>query len=95
MFGVLALAAGYELELRAERWADGIAAAQRRQAEGGMLPGKKHIGRPAITGSAELAVVRGLIADGKSVTEAARIGVRVASGKCAPLADRPSQGRPA
>ena len=35
MFGVLALAAEYELELRAER-----------QAEGRMLPGKKHIGRP-------------------------------------------------
>jgi len=35
-----------------------------------MLPGKKHIGRPAITGPAELAAVRGLIADGKSVTAA-------------------------
>jgi DNA invertase Pin-like site-specific DNA recombinase len=46
MFGVLALAAEYELELRAERQADGIAAARRRQAEGRMLPGKKHIGRP-------------------------------------------------
>jgi len=41
MFGVLALAAEYELELRAERQADGIAAARRRQAEGRMLPGKK------------------------------------------------------
>ncbi len=30
MFGVLALAAEYELELRAERQADGIAAARRR-----------------------------------------------------------------
>ena len=38
-----------------------------------MLPGKKHIGRPAVTGPAELAALRGLIADGKSVTEAARI----------------------
>jgi hypothetical protein len=46
MFGVLALAAEYELELRAERQAYGIAAARRRQAEGRMLPGKKHIGRP-------------------------------------------------
>ena len=73
MFGVLALAAEYELELRAERQADGIAAARRRQAEGRMLPGKKHIGRPAVTGPAELAALRGLIADGKSVTEAARI----------------------
>ena len=45
MFGVLALAAEYELELRAERQADGIAAARRRQDEGRMLPGKKHIGR--------------------------------------------------
>ena len=43
---MLALAAEYELELRAERQADGIAAARRRQAEGRMLPGKKHIGRP-------------------------------------------------
>ena len=50
MFGVLALAAEYELELRAERQADGIAAARRRQAEGRMLPGKKHIGRPPATG---------------------------------------------
>ena len=44
-----------------------------RQAEGRMLPGKKHIGRPAVTGLAELAALRGLIADGKSVTEATRI----------------------
>jgi DNA invertase Pin-like site-specific DNA recombinase len=70
MLGVLALAAEYELELRAERQADGIAAARRRQADGRMLPGKKHIGRPA--GPAELAALQGLIADGKSVTEAAR-----------------------
>jgi DNA invertase Pin-like site-specific DNA recombinase len=40
MFAVLAAAAEYELELRAERQAEGIAAAQRRQAEGKMLPGK-------------------------------------------------------
>ncbi len=73
MFGVLALAAEYELELRAERQADGIAAARRRQAEGRMLPGKKHIGRPTVTGPAELAALRDLIAGGKSVTEAARI----------------------
>ena len=44
MFAVLAAAAEYELELRAERQAEGIAAARRRQAEGRMLPGKKHIG---------------------------------------------------
>ena len=73
MFGVLALAAEYELELRAERQADGIAAARRRQAEGRMLPGKKHIGRPPATGPAELTALRDLIAGGKSVTEAARI----------------------
>ncbi len=59
MFGVLALAAEYELELRAERQADGIAAARRRQAEGRMLPGKKHIGRPSVTGLAELAALQG------------------------------------
>ena len=46
MFAVLAAAAEYELELRAERQAEGIAAARRRQAAGTMLPGKKHIGRP-------------------------------------------------
>jgi len=34
MFAVLAAAAEYELELRAERQAEGIAAARRRQAEG-------------------------------------------------------------
>ena len=38
-----------------------------------MLPGKKHIGRPTVTGPAELAALRDLIAGGKSVTEAARI----------------------
>ena len=72
MFAVLAAAAEYELELRAERQAEGIAAAQRRQAEGKMLPGKRHIGRPRVLGPAELDTLRSLIADGKSVTEAAR-----------------------
>ena len=42
----LAAAAEYELELRAERQAEGIAAARRRQDQGTMLPGKKRIGRP-------------------------------------------------
>jgi hypothetical protein len=42
-------------------------------ADPGPLPGKKHIGRPAVAGPVELAALRGLIADGKSVTEAARI----------------------
>jgi hypothetical protein len=42
---VLAAAAEYKLELRAEWQAEGIAAAQRRQEQGRMLPGKKHIGR--------------------------------------------------
>ena len=63
MFAVLA-AAEYELELRAERQAEGIAAARRRQAEGRMLPGKKHIGRPKVTGPAELAALRRLVGDG-------------------------------
>jgi DNA invertase Pin-like site-specific DNA recombinase len=72
MFAVLAAAAEYELELRAERQAEGIAAARRRQAAGTMLPGKKHIGRPRVTGPAELAALRQLIRDGTSVTQAAR-----------------------
>ena len=47
MLAVLAAAAEYELELlRAERQAEGIATARRRQAAATMLPGKKHIGRP-------------------------------------------------
>jgi transposase len=37
-----------------------------------MLPGKKHIGL-SVTGPAELAALRDLIAGGKSITEAARI----------------------
>ncbi|GAA3466469.1 recombinase family protein [Nonomuraea roseola] len=72
MFAVLAAAAEYELELRAERQAEGIAAAKRRQAEGRMLPGKKHMGRPRVVGPAELETLRRLVDDGKSVTEAAR-----------------------
>jgi DNA invertase Pin-like site-specific DNA recombinase len=72
MFAVLAAAAEYELELRAERQAEGIAAARRRQAEGRMLPGKKHLGRPRVTGRAELAALRRLVSDGTSVTQAAR-----------------------
>ena len=62
MFAVLAAAAEYELELRAER----------RQAEGRMLPGKKHIGRPKVTGPAEITTLRRLVDDGTSVTQAAR-----------------------
>jgi len=72
MFAVLAAAAEYELELRAERQAEGIAAARRRQAEGRMLPGKKHTGRPRVTGPAEIAALRQLVSDGTSVTQAAR-----------------------
>ncbi|MFI0454532.1 recombinase family protein [Actinomadura sp. 6N118] len=73
MFAVLAAAAEYENELRAERQAEGIAAAQRRQAEGAMLQGKKHIGRPRSIGPAELDELRRMVnEDGKSVTEAAR-----------------------
>jgi DNA invertase Pin-like site-specific DNA recombinase len=72
MFAVLAAAAEYELELRAERQAEGIAAARRRQAGGALLPGKKYIGRPRVTGPAELAALRQLTRDGTSVTQAAR-----------------------
>ncbi len=72
MFAVLAAAAEYELELRAERQAEGIAAARRRQAEGRMLPGKKHLGRPKVTGPAKITTLRRLVADGTSVTQAAR-----------------------
>jgi DNA invertase Pin-like site-specific DNA recombinase len=72
MFAVLAAAAEYELELRAERQTEGIAAARRRQADGTMLPGKKHMGRPRAIGPAELATLRRLVDDGVSVTEAAR-----------------------
>ncbi|TMR23902.1 recombinase family protein [Nonomuraea turkmeniaca] len=72
MFAVLAAAAEYELELRAERQAEGIAAAKRRETEGRMLPGKKRMGRPRVLGPAERAALRDLVADGTSVTEAAR-----------------------
>lgn len=44
----------------------------RREAGGAMLPGKKRIGRPHATGLAELATLRRLVAEGTSVTEAAR-----------------------
>jgi len=72
MFAVLAAAAEYELELRAERQADGIAAAKRREAEGNMLPGKQRIGSPRVLGPTELDLLRGLVDEGVSVTEAAR-----------------------
>ena len=67
MFAVLAVAAEYELELRAERQAEGIAAARRRQADGRTCP-KKNIGLPWATGAAELAALRQLTSDGTSVT---------------------------
>ncbi|WP_433235153.1 recombinase family protein [Streptosporangium sp. CA-135522] len=72
MFAVLAAAAEYELELRAERQAEGIAAARRREATGAMLSGKKETGRPRVIGPAEPATLRRLVDDGVSVTEAAR-----------------------
>jgi DNA invertase Pin-like site-specific DNA recombinase len=72
MFAVLAAAAEYELELRAERQAEGIAAAQRRQADGRMLPGKQRIGRPRAVGPAELRQLTAMVDDGIGVTEAAR-----------------------
>ncbi|WP_424532822.1 recombinase family protein [Sphaerisporangium viridialbum] len=50
MFAVLAAAAEYELELRTERQAEGIAAAKHREATGAMLPGKKKTGRPRVIG---------------------------------------------
>jgi len=86
MFAVLAAAAEYALELRAERQAEGIAAARRRQAEGRMLPGKKYIGRPRVTGPAELAALRQLTSDGTSVTRAARTLKISRSTACAALA---------
>jgi DNA invertase Pin-like site-specific DNA recombinase len=73
MFAVLAAAAEYELELRAERQTEGIAAAKRREATGAMLPGKKKTGRPpVIVGPAELTTLRRLVDDGVSIAEAAR-----------------------
>jgi len=73
MFAVLAAAAEYELELRAERQAEGIAAARRRQDQGTMLPGKKRIGRLRAVGPAELAQLQRMTGEGASVTQAARI----------------------
>jgi DNA invertase Pin-like site-specific DNA recombinase len=72
MLAVLAAAAEYETELRAERQAEGIAAARRRQESGQMLPGKKRTGRPRVVGPAEEQALRDLVAKGISVTEAAR-----------------------
>ncbi|OUC97722.1 hypothetical protein CA984_09915 [Streptosporangium minutum] len=72
MFAVLAAAAEYELELRAERQAEGIAAAKRREATSAMLPGKKTTGQPRTISPAELATLRRPVDDGISVTEAAR-----------------------
>jgi DNA invertase Pin-like site-specific DNA recombinase len=69
VFAVLAAAA--EHELRAERQAEGIAAARRRQEAGQMLPGKKRTGRPRVVGPAEMAALRRLVDEGVSVTEAA------------------------
>ncbi len=86
MFAVLAAAAEYELELRAERQAEGIAAARRRQAEGRMLPGKKHIGRPRAVGPAELRQLQRMTSEGTTVTQAARILKVSRSTACAALA---------
>ena len=62
-------AAEYELELRAERQAEGIAA-RRRQAEGRR---QKHIGRPRAVGPAELRQLQRMTSEGTTVTQAARI----------------------
>jgi hypothetical protein len=67
-----AAAAGYELELRAERRDEGIAA-RRRRAEGTMLPGKKRIGRPCAVGQAGLRQLQRMTGEGATVTQAARI----------------------
>jgi DNA invertase Pin-like site-specific DNA recombinase len=72
MFAVLAAAAEYEAELRAERQTEGIAAARRREESGQMLPGKKRMGRPRAVGPAELRQLRQMVEGGISVTEAAR-----------------------
>jgi DNA invertase Pin-like site-specific DNA recombinase len=85
MFAVLAAAAEYELELRAERQAEGIAAARRRQADGTMLPGKKCIGRPRAVGPAELRQLQRIASEGATVTRAARILKISRSAACAAL----------
>jgi DNA invertase Pin-like site-specific DNA recombinase len=72
MFAILAAAAEYETELRAERQTEGIAAAKAREAEGRMIPGKMRIGRPRSVGPAEVAALRSLVDGGASVTAAAR-----------------------
>ncbi|WP_034090159.1 recombinase family protein [Streptacidiphilus albus] len=72
MFSVLAAAAEYETAIRAERQAEGIAAAKRRQESGQMLPDKKHMGRPRVIGPSEVETLRHLVESGKTVTEAAR-----------------------
>ncbi|MFI6803069.1 recombinase family protein [Streptosporangium canum] len=72
VFAVLAAAAEFEVELRAERQAEGITATRRREATGVMLPGKKKTGRPRVIGPADLVTLRRLVDDGVSVTEAAR-----------------------
>jgi DNA invertase Pin-like site-specific DNA recombinase len=72
MFAILAAAAEYETELRAERQTEGIAAAKAREAEGRMIPGKQRMGRPRSVGPAEVAALRSLVDGGASVTEAAR-----------------------
>ena len=68
MLAVLAAAAEYELELRAERRpkASPPPGAARPDAAR-----KKHIGRPKVTGPAELATLRRLLGDSASVTQAA------------------------
>lgn len=72
MFSVLAAAAEYETAIRAERQAEGIAAAKRRQESGEMLPGKQKMGRPRSIGPSEVDTLRMLVNGGKTVTEAAR-----------------------
>jgi DNA invertase Pin-like site-specific DNA recombinase len=72
MRNVLAAAAQYETELRAERCAAGIAAMKEREATGNMRPGKKRTGRPRVTGPAEAEVIRSLRVQGVGFPEIAR-----------------------
>lgn len=73
MFAVLAAAAEYELELHAERQAEGIAAAKATRGRGPDAARQAALRPARIPGPAELDTLRRLVhEDGWSVTEAAR-----------------------
>ena len=67
---VKSLTENFDLDTKEGRF---MFAARRRQAEGRMLPGKKHIGRPRAVGPAELRQLQRMTSEGTSVTQAARI----------------------